>query len=334
METPRPRAPFPGGVFFILLGVGCMVAVTWPVWKNLYLATWKRVPCVVERFEITRNESSDSEFRPTLKFRYELDGRTFTSDRLWLGKAGDPSYETLSNIRESIGPSFPGPAVCRVNRWNPSEAILSPLPIDLYRMVPASLLVGLLIPLGVGVALSDVRRNRGVSRGEAERPAHIAGMVFFGGVGLFGVAGVALPALLRTSAATSWKEVPAQVIWSRVNTVSGAKGDSQRLDLFYRFEFNGRTYHSNSYNFCSPIQNRKTLQQISESHQLGSEIGCYVNPVKPWQAVVDRTSTEGWVFPLFSLGFGAIGCGVILRSLAKSRTPQSGESSDGLGRTS
>jgi hypothetical protein len=82
------------------------------------------------------------------------------------------------------------------------------------------------------------------------------------------------------------------------------------VDIFYQYEYEGRQYRSNSSGLMSGSSSGRSgkLEKV-KANPPGKEITCYVNPEKPWQALLEREI--GWwaLFALFPLPFLAIGGG-------------------------
>jgi hypothetical protein len=72
-------------------------------------------------------------------------------------------------------------------------------------------------------------------------------------IGLIVTCLLAVGPVLKARNAKSWIEAPCEIVWSKVRR---HKGDSDSrptysVDIFYRYDFDGFTGHSNAYNFSS-----------------------------------------------------------------------------------
>jgi hypothetical protein len=82
------------------------------------------------------------------------------------------------------------------------------------------------------------------------------------------------------------------------------------VDLFYRYWFEGKDYHANRYNLTGGSSSgRSGKEAVVRDHPPGSVLPVFVDPDKPWRAVVKRNAGWGALFALFPLPFLAVGFG-------------------------
>ena len=159
----------------------------------------------------------------------------------------------------------------------------------------------------------------------------------------FIVAGLAIgwflyfPAISTWWSARGWEEVPCWIENAEMKTSRGSKGRStHKTEARYRYQFAGRTYHSEEVSLTGGSDNIGDFQQKAHAQIRAFEgkdrpFRCYVNPAKPEQAVLFRDLRWGLmlmmsifptVFPL--AGFAvAIGGWLQMKNAAHSRKLES-----------
>ncbi len=320
------------GTVWTLFSSAFVCAGLMATWRGVSQSAWDKVPCVIERFEIRADPKKDPVFQPDLKFHYEWQGQSYTGDKLRPGVRGDDNeYEKLSEIREKL--------LAEARRDKP-EGLTTACLVDPQHPESASLLppsgagwLGLILVafggsfmlLGISIIWNGLksRSQKALSDQASQASQAPFSMVIFFGifavVGLGVTFGVVIPGAMRYFAAQSWVETPATVIWSRVKSHSG-ESTTYSADLFYRYQFEGRTYCANGYNLMpGSSSGRDAKQEIVNSHPPKSPLTCYVNPRKPWQAIVKRDLGASALFALFPLPFLGIGFGGMFWSLKKRR---------------
>ncbi|MEM6911853.1 MAG: DUF3592 domain-containing protein [Verrucomicrobiota bacterium] len=283
--------------------------------------TWEEVPCVVDEFRILVDRKADEPFHPKVRYHFQWEGERREGRVLrHESDSREDEYEALAELRwRFLGE---GDQVCRVNPANPSENAL------LAGSAGGGLL-GLIFGLvfavvGGGMLVGGVvgwrRRKAAVSSEEAlssTEPARGAPWVLVVVASLSGLAGLgmlvglALPMVATYLDARSWEEVPATVIWSRVKSHEGEDNTTYSVDIFYRYQFQGQTHRSNSVSLAKGSSSgRASKQRKVRQFPRGKEIVCYVDPEKPWKALLEREFAGwSWVTVLFPLPFLAFGVG-------------------------
>lgn len=135
-----------------------------------------------------------------------------------------------------------------------------------------------------------------------------------------------VPALSGWWAARGWEEVPCWIEKAEMKTSRGSKGDvTYHTTAAYRYQYRGRTYHSEAVDFMSGSDNIGDFQQrVYEQLQplAGQErpFRCYVNPAAPEHAVLYRDLRWGLllllsIFPMiFPLVGGLVSIGGWMQS--------------------
>ena len=328
--------------FAIAIGLGLMAfgllvtgIGTWSCWDQLKVSFWDRVPCLIERFEITADSNSRPPFGADLLFHYQVGERKLTGSTLRRGFEGTDDYEFLAELRETLvleatgdGSAAVGKTAsnCRVDPKDPGKAVL------LTGSMGKIWLTLLAAITGVGVMLAGVSvivggRDSALFRllslrrtgGSQSRGSSRFGWLFIVAaiVVLFAVI---VPKSLEWLAMRSWKEVPGEVVWSRLETSRGKrskKGSGTRktysAEVFYRYSFAGREYHSNRYGLIrSTSSGKSSSAEFVRNHPKGTALQVWADPGKPWRAVVKRNPGSGALLILFPVVFGLVGY-VILR---------------------
>ena len=310
------------GLFWTAFSSIFLCVGLWMTWGALEALKWKSVPCVIERFEIMADQSQKPPFRPDLVYRYELDGRKYTGTRLWTGKEGSDKYEDLAKVRERFAQGPEGrltevanvAAECRVKPDEPeTSSLMSSGSGQIWGGLIFAAFGGFFVL--IGLALIFGRPGEPVksisSKGHAYHPlAAVIAFLFFGCAGLAILCGFILPKSFEWFSMRGWKETEAEVIWSRVVSKSDSDGTTYAVDIFYRYQIGGQEYRSNRYSVLGGSSSgSKGKREIVDSHPPESKLTVFVDPDKPWRAVINRS--VGWwcLFALFPLPFIAVGAG-------------------------
>lgn len=120
--------------------------------------------------------------------------------------------------------------------------------------------------------------------------------------------------------ASDWIETPCSVVSSKLREESSSgqpgsmrsSGPTYNVEIVYRYEFQGREYQANRYDFVNLFTpDRAKWDGIVKAHPPGRQTACFVNPVSPAEAVLVREWTSemgvGWWFPIPFVLFGVLG---------------------------
>lgn len=327
-DNPTPPKRQPGLIVFGLIWTAFssifVVVGLAGTWKAVKVGGWDKVPCEIERFEIRADPKKDPVFTPDLVFRYEIDGRRYQGTRLWPEKKGSDDYEDLAEIREALARGPEGPrtspagtvAECRVNPADPADATLRGKGMaDVLGGLAFALFGGFFVLIGIGLMFGKMHGGgtRAKSSGTTnEAPPFVLLVVFtfFGVAGLGMLGGMVVPKALEWASMRGWQATPAEVIWSRVRSKSGSESTTYAVDLFYRYEFGGKEYRANRYDLMGGSSSGHSgKQKVVRAHPAKSRLEVFVDPAKPWRAVVRRDLGWGALFALFPLPFLAVGVG-------------------------
>jgi len=130
----------------------------------------------------------------------------------------------------------------------------------------------------------------------------------------FFVAGGALSAIfyLRTFsqilALDKWQATPCRILSSQVKHPASETETIERLEIVYRYNFNGQEYITNRFHLSAiPTLSHTHKVATMRRHPPGLETVCYVNPVNPAEAVLDRDFSPDLTLGLLPLGFAVVG---------------------------
>ena len=102
----------------------------------------------------------------------------------------------------------------------------------------------------------------------------------------------------------SWEKTTGTVLHCYVNETENkassrlSQPDSYSLEILYTYTYEGETFYSHKTRWLkssSFLQHDRNI--YAEEHSAGAEVICYVNPKKPWEAVIfqDFGNTILWV---------------------------------------
>jgi hypothetical protein len=152
------------------------------------------------------------------------------------------------------------------------------------------------------------------SRPRPTGPASGCLVAFFSVFALFGALGfwaTTVRPVLAMVSALSWREASCVVLSSQV-AVSGSSKPTYRADILYAYSVDGRSYQSNRYRFDDwSSSGRQAKEEIVASLSPGTRTACWVDPVDPRRAVIERGFSPAYLLGLFPLIFFAIGAGGI-----------------------
>jgi hypothetical protein len=269
---------------------------------------------VITEAEVRDDKDRERPF--SLRVAYEVNhaGRTYESQGVGLRPRRFASYFKASEALEA----YPVGSRQRVY-VDPDNAANTLLELP-------SLYAGYALALAVAVALAGgtlaafrfrkLRRSApgggqatsgSAPKASAARRKRRLGLVAATGIGLlFTVIGGAftayltLPLVQNYYAAQNFQPVTAEVIWSKVRVHDGSDdGTTYSIDVFYRYEVEGREHRSNSYRLMGGgTSGYGPKRDFVRNHPPGTKVEVHVNPEDPRQAFFDRE-----FHPLMGLAF-------------------------------
>lgn len=136
-------------------------------------------------------------------------------------------------------------------------------------------------------------------------------MILFGSVfALFGLVFIwmtTINPLLKSRASNDWVETKCTVVTSEIDIDRDSDGTTYRPRIEFDYNYDGQGYHSDTFDFTSLNRSKARCTEIVNDHPVGTQMGCFVNPDDPEEAVIDRRydfSYMGFIFPLIFSGIG------------------------------
>ncbi len=281
------------GIFF-LLGSGLFVLGILSLIKEISFSQWEEVPCSVERFEIHADPNADPHFEADVSYHYQYGGQSYTGSHLFPEDNGSDDYETLAEARYH---SLTQPSTtCRIDSQSPENSSLLQTSKNIIGALVLTAVGALFAAVGIGVFLSRrSEKNKTALSARNEKSSTRGKLLAFCFFALFAAVGLSIfftwsyPKHQESHSSKHWVETPATVIWGKVRETHGDDGTTYAVDLFYRYQFENITHHSNRWRLVeSSSSGRQSKQATVDAHPPGSSTVCYVNPEAPWQAVLQR----------------------------------------------
>ena len=284
---------------------------------------WEKVPCLIEKFEITDDPEQDEPFGVDLEFRYTFRGAGYTGTKTDKDKREyrDDDYHELLEKRSEI---MAKPEVeCLVNPQNPSEAILRlGAGGDRLGGIIFAIFGSCFFLIGVGLFVNAIRQMRRSKR-EAAGSASVTTtskedtprLILFPFFSIFALAGTGIlsglivPMWMNWWSAKSWIELPGEVIWSRIKSHKGDDSTTYSAHVFYRYELGGTTWRSDRHSFSKVNGSLARAREQLKDYPAGAAIPVFVDPEKPEKSILRRELGGSAWFSLFPLPFMAVGFG-------------------------
>jgi hypothetical protein len=331
-----------GAMLSVIIGaVMFAVANTVVFWDATgEIRRWE-TPCTFTESRIVEKDISkkgDVFYKLQVSYTYNAGGETHIGHAI-----KDPRYYGSRDREEAeaLAAKYPegGKGVCYVSWFDSTNAVLEKPDrftwiFFAFPFVPLVLIVLVLI---VGAVW---RRARGkvpaaspdakpLTQKKAGKQAVGTGclVLFFG---IFFLMGSVIFFLLfirpvyRIATSDDWVQVPCTIVSSEVGSHSDSDGTTYSINITYSYEYEGRTYQSDDYNFMGGSSSgRSGKEQVVRRYPAGSERVCYVNPKDPNQAVLSRDLSWEFLFGLIPLVFVIVGGGgiyFVVRSIRKAKT--------------
>ncbi|MEJ2583316.1 MAG: DUF3592 domain-containing protein, partial [Acidobacteriota bacterium] len=291
------------GIFF-LMGTLFTVFILGETIRQLAPWSWPETDCTILSTGIGETGDNSQPYRPVVRYRYEVAGRTYENDDLARGDNRTPSYDAARDHAAKYPPDTV--TTCRVNPDDPSTAVLEhQIPwVAVVAFFPLIFVAigggGLYAVWRISVSGEDTTIES-ISQNASSRRGYLFLVVF--GL-LFVVVGCAvfiplagLPAL-RLARSATWDSTPCTIVGSRMRSWSTDDGTSYRADVLYEYRADGHIWRSNRVDFFAALSTgadsaRQTLERVPE----GTAATCWVDPRSPNSSVLDRE-----VRPKFLLG--------------------------------
>jgi len=305
--------------FFLAMGIFFFFLLSNELLGILTVYRWKEVPATIVSSSVVEGKADDP-FSVAVKFKYEWDGKSYTSERYYASSKTYPKYGEASG--KIVGLSQGVATHCYVDPKNPAAAVLrrEGLTLGFFLLLPLVFVV-----IGgagvVGAWLPDSKKKPPISAGDSTRKSR--GVAMLGG-GIFALVGGAIlfcwfiPALSRSMASTKWKETPCTIISSRVKSHSDSDGTTYSVDVFYSYSVDGKEYKSNTFSFIGGSSSgRSSKEKVVANYPKGSKRVCYVNPNNPADVVLKRGVGWEMLFGLIPMVFLGVGVALFLSAFRK-----------------
>lgn len=310
------------GLVFAGLGGFATWALGAEVVENLSVRWWDEATCTITASEVgvglSGEEGGAAEGRAlgfTVSYTYGAGGAQQRGHRLRPALSSDPeepeeAYRLAD--RYPAGAEVP----CRVDPDEPTAAYLEPaspwqpfavlLPFAFFA-VGAAVLLFAWTPGERRDAAFEAITSRASKPGQGSGCLALFCLVFFlAGAGFF-VPFFAVPGWQAVES-LSWPSAPATVLESGVESHAGDDSTTYSVRVLYRYQVDGRTYHSNRYDFVTGSSSGYDGKRaIVERIPPGSETECFYDPRQPSRAVLSRDFRSDWLFALIPLLFMAVG---------------------------
>jgi len=336
--TPKPPSgcrPLAGKGFgtlffglFFLMGALFTVFILGEAFKQLAPWWWPVADCTILSSGVGNTGDDQHPYRALVRYRYEIDGRTYEGDRLFRSDGGTPSFD---RARDRAARYQPGAAAtCRVSPNHPALAVLE-------RRIPW-IVIAVLFPLifvaigGYGLyatwrrpssekasAVESISQK--ASSGRGHKVMVFMGLVFVVVGGAVFVPMTGLPAI-RLAASTTWEATPCTIVESRMRSWSTDDGTSYRADVLYDYRAGGRDWRSNRVDFFSFLTSgRDNARAILARYRGGADATCWVDPGNPSRSVLERQLRPKHLLGLIPLVFVLAGAALAKhgRKLMRSR---------------
>ncbi len=123
----------------------------------------------------------------------------------------------------------------------------------------------------------------------------VGGLLMAVGLGVF--MAFLLGPVRHVIAARSWRSQECKILRSEVGRYSTSKGsDRYSPQIFYSYEVDDHEHRADVYTFFQYSSNGwASAQRISNRYRPGSTVTCYVNPVDPDDATLNRDPSLVWL---------------------------------------
>ncbi|RMG44575.1 MAG: DUF3592 domain-containing protein [Candidatus Dadabacteria bacterium] len=299
-------------LMFGVFAVGSFKIMSHQIGNPFRQSTQLKIPCRVTAYDISVNQSRKKPFLPVVRFIYQYKGVSYTGTAYSQGDALSERYTPL--LREKLALEKNPETVCYLNTEKPGEAFLHKRGYWIYLLYLLPLIFALVSLTGLyNVWLKKPAVKPLSTKKPTEQQSKQAGRIVFGVFLLVGLA-LAYPFIFspvyKMISALSWKEVPAQVVYSRVVEEKSSKGGSTyEADIFYKYKVNGREYFSNDIDFFirGSSSGYSGKAKFIRKYPRGKKITVYVNPSDPTEAVINRGLNLKFLLGLFPAVFLLIG---------------------------
>ncbi|MFH1616136.1 MAG: DUF3592 domain-containing protein [Planctomycetota bacterium] len=149
-----------------------------------------------------------------------------------------------------------------------------------------------------------------------EKTGKIVGLIFFA---IFAIVGAVLlyvfgiRPIIKVITAQNWPQAPCKIVSAEVSSHEGGDSITYSIDIVYQYEFDGKTYESDRYDFTGGSSSGyESKAKVVRQYKKAQNPVCFVNPENPSEAVLHKGLHYGFFWALFPLPFVAIGIGGLI----------------------
>lgn len=267
---------------------------------------WRKQVCIVEATVFDEQRALAPALLVTV--RYEVDGRPYQATRRLSGDSRRQLQDRAALFLR------PGDEVdCRVNPDHHAEIMLDREYVLFEFFLFAAVALTVVCAVAAPVAGWWVRKEKAPASARLQFLVCKVGMMFVCGFILVfcGTATVTgFRDAIRMFRSLGWREVKATIRVSSVTKVREGKSWNYQLDLRYTYDFDGKRYEGSKWSlFDDSTATRTTMRKALGDLKDGDVVTCYVNPVNPAQAVLDRWEWWFLALPLLLVLLAMAACG-------------------------
>ena len=302
----------------VSFGLLCLAIHLVELWHKTTGLGWDRVPCTIEKFAVTINPENRESLKIDLEYRYKAGGKEWMGTR-WLPNGNrSTTYEEISSHLNELTGELPTTALklegrtvfCRVDENDFSRSVLIP---NRQGFISACSLAGFAL-FFVGFCLFLGRK------GARPGPLSVAfAMVFVAG-GLVAIS-FFIWKLSDYLAMRKWVEAPATITERHAEEGRRIRGSRPRLHYTYRHQED--EYRASRFNVVESFTRGRRRQPTAEkthpttyrilaTYYPGKQCTVFVDPAKPWHAVIDRRGGDLLIVGILALVY-SIGAAFIFR---------------------
>lgn len=305
---------------FFLMGSLFEVFVAREFLARIKRYTWQKVPCAVLQSQVEETGDSDHPYALQVRYEYKYEGRAYQADSYATDYRGSDSYDKTNKLAHRYAPG--SQQRCYVNPKRPQQAVLvrGSLWFGLLMLFP---LIFIAIGLGgmIGIwrrAGKETKAKRITIRGR-QKPMIAA--AFFGVFAVVGI-GVLIPFFvlptIRIIRARDWQSVPCRILRSEVRSHDSDDSTTYSVHILYEYEFKGQTLRTDRYSFMGGSSSGyKGKRRIVDQYPKGSKAQCWVDPMRPAEAVLYRGFSPIMWVGLIPAVFILVGVGGALAMVRK-----------------
>ncbi len=316
---------------FLVMGGLFTLAILGETLKQLAPWRWNETDCTILSSEVAETGDDQNPYRAAVRFRYEIVGQVFESDRF---SKADDATASFDRARDRAARYQPGAAAtCRVS---PDDPVMSVLERRLPWIALVVFFPLIFVAIG-GIGLYATWRSppsggeeavESISQTASSGKGHKA-MIFMGLVFVVIGGGVFIPMAmvpsLRLVESMGWEAIPCTIVNSRLRSWSTDDGTSHRADILYEYQAGGRLWTSNRAVFFGFANSGyESARNLLDRYPDGAAVTCWVDSRDPSKSILDRQLHLHHLLGLVPLIFVIAGGAVAHHGWKKMRSLKTG----------